>query len=140
MFEFPIHRFIVHFPIALATVALVYDAWAVYSDRRELHNAAFGLSLWAAVFALIAVVTGLQIASLSQIGKGAITGHALFGITAAIVLTAFAVLRNSARARQHDANEKLSAIWLLAEGLAVLLRSEERRVGKECRSRWSPYH
>ena len=22
----------------------------------------------------------------------------------------------------------------------VLLRSEERRVGKECRSRWSPYH
>ena len=23
---------------------------------------------------------------------------------------------------------------------AMLLRSEERRVGKECRSRWSPYH
>src|SRR5687767_15487550 len=23
---------------------------------------------------------------------------------------------------------------------AVLTRSEERRVGKECRSRWSPYH
>ena len=22
----------------------------------------------------------------------------------------------------------------------VELRSEERRVGKECRSRWSPYH
>src|SRR2546427_4639448 len=38
---------------------------------------------------------------------------------------------------------------LLARTLAVslresqalaLLRSEERRVGKECRSRWSPYH
>ena len=25
-------------------------------------------------------------------------------------------------------------------GAANLLRSEERRVGKECRSRWSPYH
>ena len=25
-------------------------------------------------------------------------------------------------------------------GLLKLLRSEERRVGKECRSRWSPYH
>ena len=24
--------------------------------------------------------------------------------------------------------------------LQGLLRSEERRVGKECRSRWSPYH
>ena len=26
------------------------------------------------------------------------------------------------------------------KGLGVLCRSEERRVGKECRSRWSPYH
>ncbi len=24
--------------------------------------------------------------------------------------------------------------------LVVSIRSEERRVGKECRSRWSPYH
>ena len=27
-------------------------------------------------------------------------------------------------------------LWVSAEGI----RSEERRVGKECRSRWSPYH
>ena len=27
-----------------------------------------------------------------------------------------------------------------AEDLKVDDRSEERRVGKECRSRWSPYH
>ena len=26
------------------------------------------------------------------------------------------------------------------ESFEQLLRSEERRVGKECRSRWSPYH
>ena len=26
------------------------------------------------------------------------------------------------------------------EALEILHRSEERRVGKECRSRWSPYH
>src|SRR2546426_5065786 len=25
-------------------------------------------------------------------------------------------------------------------GLPKVMRSEERRVGKECRSRWSPYH
>ena len=24
--------------------------------------------------------------------------------------------------------------------IEILCRSEERRVGKECRSRWSPYH
>src|SRR5258708_252491 len=28
----------------------------------------------------------------------------------------------------------------LEEVAAVGVRSEERRVGKECRSRWSPYH
>src|SRR3712207_3779941 len=32
----------------------------------------------------------------------------------------------------------IAAILILI--LAALLRSEERRVGKECRSRWSPYH
>ena len=26
------------------------------------------------------------------------------------------------------------------ESIGIVLRSEERRVGKECRSRWSPYH
>ena len=36
-------------------------------------------------------------------------------------------------------NAALSAFKLFA-GVAGLTRSEERRVGKECRSRWSPYH
>ena len=26
------------------------------------------------------------------------------------------------------------------DGIVIGVRSEERRVGKECRSRWSPYH
>ena len=34
---------------------------------------------------------------------------------------------------------KIGKILLTLLGLYVL-RSEERRVGKECRSRWSPYH
>src|SRR5256886_14387093 len=29
---------------------------------------------------------------------------------------------------------------IVAPGTPLGLRSEERRVGKECRSRWSPYH
>ena len=28
----------------------------------------------------------------------------------------------------------------IEEIMEILPRSEERRVGKECRSRWSPYH
>ena len=38
---------------------------------------------------------------------------------------------------------KVMSIVLLSVILSVIgaiLRSEERRVGKECRSRWSPYH
>src|SRR5476651_1507039 len=30
--------------------------------------------------------------------------------------------------------------WSLSDAYRYLSRSEERRVGKECRSRWSPYH
>src|SRR3989454_3467633 len=30
-------------------------------------------------------------------------------------------------------------VWLIVNAVAYV-RSEERRVGKECRSRWSPYH
>ena len=33
---------------------------------------------------------------------------------------------------------ELEAAKMIGAGLAA--RSEERRVGKECRSRWSPYH
>ena len=34
---------------------------------------------------------------------------------------------------------KLKA-FCVRPGIGLSLRSEERRVGKECRSRWSPYH
>ena len=36
---------------------------------------------------------------------------------------------------------QIDAGYLLADNVdLIMLRSEERRVGKECRSRWSPYH
>src|SRR6266545_8139641 len=37
-------------------------------------------------------------------------------------------------------NDDLEAADLLVRAGADVKRSEERRVGKECRSRWSPYH
>ena len=40
--------------------------------------------------------------------------------------------------------ENLVPVWeritISLEEAAAYSRSEERRVGKECRSRWSPYH
>ena len=37
---------------------------------------------------------------------------------------------------KHLASQKKNVALLLCD----MARSEERRVGKECRSRWSPYH
>ena len=54
MFDVPIHKLIVHFPVALMIIAAIYDAWAVYTRRPELHRLAYGLILWAAVGALAA--------------------------------------------------------------------------------------
>src|SRR5690348_17789996 len=42
---------------------------------------------------------------------------------------------NAAAARERDPSEPSRAEFTRAAS-----RSEERRVGKECRSRWSPYH
>src|SRR3712207_3924065 len=61
------------------------------------------------------------------------------------------VFLESTRARSTTPyNEDLETTPFLAElaneslvferAYAVVPRSEERRVGKECRSRWSPYH
>src|SRR3712207_6667842 len=47
------------------------------------------------------------------------------------------VHRNVANLVVHTDLNCLSVIQYAVE---VLKRSEERRVGKECRSRWSPYH
>src|SRR2546427_9677203 len=39
-----------------------------------------------------------------------------------------------------DAERRERRLRMQLELVAQLQRSEERRVGKECRSRWSPYH
>ena len=40
--------------------------------------------------------------------------------------------------RKHITPWKILAI--ICAVVMIVSRSEERRVGKECRSRWSPYH
>src|SRR5690606_40694994 len=37
-------------------------------------------------------------------------------------------------------NQSYEPLCVVPVKRAAVLRSEERRVGKECRSRWSPYH
>ncbi len=115
MFGVPIHKFIIHFPIALTIMALVYDAWAIYAKKRELHRTGYGLTLWAAVGALAAVGTGLQLAEMIRIDKAAVTGHAGFAIGTAILLAALAGLRYSAYAQER----KEYQIWWLVLQVAA---------------------
>ena len=42
--------------------------------------------------------------------------------------------------KMYDTKKRASQPGTLIASSINLLRSEERRVGKECRSRWSPYH
>src|ERR1039457_6948046 len=43
---------------------------------------------------------------------------------------------------EHDKSEEecQDGVLTLSKSVVAVARSEERRVGKECRSRWSPYH
>ena len=58
-----------------------------------------------------------------------VRAHRIFGVTRAIIVT-------------QDFHEPRAVSVCRAAGVEAhgLTRSEERRVGKECRSRWSPYH
>src|SRR5947209_9878079 len=93
LFDIPVHKFIIHFPIALTIIAAIYDSWALYARRPELHRTSYGLTLWAALAALGAAGTGLQLAEIVRIDKAAVTGHAGFAIPATILLPAIAGLR-----------------------------------------------
>ena len=40
----------------------------------------------------------------------------------------------------YEVDDQLLSSYITGKRVLVTSRSEERRVGKECRSRWSPYH
>ena len=42
--------------------------------------------------------------------------------------------------KKHGSSAIVAEYYRRITVLNGMLRSEERRVGKECRSRWSPYH
>jgi uncharacterized membrane protein len=118
VFDIPLHRLIIHFPIALTIMVVIYDSWAVYSKRPQLHELTYGLTVWAALAAIAAAVSGLELANNTGIPKGAVTGHAGYGIAASIVITALAILRYSARAREQKG---YSIVWLVLAWMAAIL-------------------
>ena len=67
-----------------------------------------------------------------------ITGHSLTLEELAEVCRKDAQVALSFEAKQNILESRQVVDTLVDE--AAVVRSEERRVGKECRSRWSPYH
>ena len=65
----------------------------------------------------------------------------LVGLTAG--MTYFGIIRPKQVAQPKTetlVSQSDVTIAVVNEDQGYVLRSEERRVGKECRSRWSPYH
>ena len=67
--------------------------------------------------------------------------------SAALPLAKYTVIRQKEAELRHDLREIKDAIDRYKDAadrnqirVEIGSRSEERRVGKECRSRWSPYH
>ena len=52
----------------------------------------------------------------------------------------YKMFRKAPKARFYGKNNEKSMKFLYVGFSLWVFRSEERRVGKECRSRWSPYH
>ena len=60
---------------------------------------------------------------------------ARFGASVELAESALRAMERSRTLAEKIVGEKRAAY-----GITTAERSEERRVGKECRSRWSPYH
>ena len=82
-----------------------------------------------------AVNTGL---SVSRVGSSAQT-KAMSSVAGPVKLS-LAQYREMAAFAQFGSDLDAATQQMLNRGASLTERSEERRVGKECRSRWSPYH
>src|SRR2546427_618483 len=63
---------------------------------------------------------------------GRLAGYASLGAASALAMESLSWLTSQTTA--------LQPFWTLTHVAVMAWRSEERRVGKECRSRWSPDH
>ena len=66
--------------------------------------------------------------------------HSAMSMAKAVRLCPSLVIVPPDFARYRAASQAVFSIFREVTPLVEPLRSEERRVGKECRSRWSPYH
>ena len=122
MFGIPLHTLIVHFPIVLAIVAFVYDAYGCYSGNAKLHRIGSNLTKYASFSAAIATLTGFELAGVSGLGSNSnVTAHAGAGILTTIVLVALSVIRYSSEIRNEEPHPIYPLHFLIIGAFAMLL-------------------
>ena len=99
-------------------------------DKMALQGTGLGLSI---VKAYVELLGGKIWLEYSEPGKGS-----EFRFTLPYKPTHPKPTKNNAE--EKETNRKLPIKTAHKELKVLIARSEERRVGKECRSRWSPYH
>src|SRR2546430_187051 len=116
---------------AFALASLIGLVWMIYGYRHAPTVALWGQlpGLRPAAFALVFVAflfvgIGLATPSPTRVGMESRLAQGTD------------IARGMVRVTRHPFLLGV-ALWSLVH---LLMRSEERRVGKECRSRWSPYH
>ena len=81
-------------------------------------------------------------------------GHSQMHMAEVVLKNLKKIYPNTEKKKKKGEPEKKNDLQITDEGVVavqdfnlhiadkefIVLRSEERRVGKECRSRWSPYH
>jgi uncharacterized membrane protein len=115
------HVVLIHFPIALFIVAVVFDYVAQRTKNRSLAAAAYFNLLFAAISTVPVVATGLaawQWALEGQKLKGILLMHLVLGCTSSVMI--WVVFLIHWRARRRD-QESLPKYRLVIEALAILI-------------------
>jgi len=115
------HVVLIHFPIALFIVAVVFDYVAQRTKNRSLAAAAYFNLLFAAISTVPVVASGLaawQWALEGQKLKGILLMHLVLGCTSSVLI--WVVFLIHWRARRRD-QESLPKYRLVIEAIAVLI-------------------
>src|SRR5256885_7283856 len=125
-----------------ATPALIMLAGIYYGAQYGGSTTSILINVPGESSSVVTCIDGYQMARKGRAGPAlaaAGIGSFFAGCVGTVILAAFAPPLTEVAFKFGPA-EYFSLMTLGLIGAVVLARSEERRVGKECRSRWSPYH
>ena len=111
----------------------------VIKEFFTLFPATVELSLFAIIFA---VLIGMPMGVVAAVKRGSIFDYSTMGISLAgysmpiFWWALLLIFLSSVTLGWTPVSGRISLVYFFDQ----VTRSEERRVGKECRSRWSPYH